>query len=333
MTDDVPALLRAVLAKLDDRTRLAGGPGCATLGEVFSVYCDRHASRRCKTYRQIRSNFERYLGHLRDLSLDMLTADLIQELHDFLADTRGRATANRTLELLRAMLNRAKRWRIVKGENPALVVEPFRLFPRERFLSADELPRFIAAVDSERKQVNRDFFKMLLFTGQRVSNVMAMRWSEIDFDSRLWLIPAPEMKNNRVGVAVLCDAAIEILKRRRIGARTGWVFPGRTLPGRMGYPSRAWARILRRSGLQNFRVHDLRRTHASWMIKSGASLQITGKALNHRSLTATLVYARLDMDPVRAAVEKGVAAMLAAGGLSGENRAYERIAGVLADQA
>lgn len=67
--------------------------------------------------------------------------------------------------------------------------------------------------------------------------------------------------------------------------------------------------------LNDLRVHDLRRTLGSWQAKTGASLAIIGKSLNHRSTNTTAIYARLDLDPVRESVGRATAAMLEAGGL------------------
>ena len=65
--------------------------------------------------------------------------------------------------------------------------------------------------------------------------------------------------------------------------------------------------------LDDIRIHDLRRTMGSWQARTGASLAIIGKSLGHKSQQATAVYARLDLDPVRAAMETATAAMLEAG--------------------
>ena len=67
--------------------------------------------------------------------------------------------------------------------------------------------------------------------------------------------------------------------------------------------------------LNDIRIHDLRRTMGSWQARTGASLVIIGKGLGHKSQQATAVYARLDIDPVRASMERATSAMLVAGGL------------------
>jgi integrase len=53
------------------------------------------------------------------------------------------------------------------------------------------------------------------------------------------------------------------------------------------------------AGLPDVRLHDLRRTLGSWQAIIGSSLPIIGKSLGHKSLTATQIYARLNLDPVR----------------------------------
>ena len=74
-----------------------------------------------------------------------------------------------------------------------------------------------------------------------------------------------------------------------------------------------WARLLKRAGLQDRRLHDLRRSLGSWQAIGGSSLSVIGKSLGHTSLSATAIYARLSFDPVRESVERATAAMLAAG--------------------
>lgn len=65
--------------------------------------------------------------------------------------------------------------------------------------------------------------------------------------------------------------------------------------------------------LPDIRIHDLRRTLASWQVKTGATLPVIGKSLNHRSSATTAIYARMDHDPVREAVTRATDEMLNVG--------------------
>ncbi|HBS78126.1 MAG TPA: recombinase XerD, partial [Pseudomonas sp.] len=67
--------------------------------------------------------------------------------------------------------------------------------------------------------------------------------------------------------------------------------------------------------MTDLRIHDLRRTLGSWQAKTGASLAIIGKSLNHKTHQATAIYARLDLDPVRQSVNTATQAMLEAAGI------------------
>lgn len=67
--------------------------------------------------------------------------------------------------------------------------------------------------------------------------------------------------------------------------------------------------------LLDLRPYDMRRTLGSWQANSGASLQMIGRTLGHKSQAATLVYAHLLMDPIRQSMETATSAILEAGGM------------------
>ena len=70
--------------------------------------------------------------------------------------------------------------------------------------------------------------------------------------------------------------------------------------------------------MADLRIHDLRRTLGSWQARTGASLSIIGKSLNHKSVQTTAIYSRLDIDPIRASVERATSAILTAAGVKPE---------------
>lgn len=61
--------------------------------------------------------------------------------------------------------------------------------------------------------------------------------------------------------------------------------------------------------MTDIRLHDVRRTFGSYQALTGASLQVIGRSLGHKSIAATQIYARLNLDPVRASIEKATEAM------------------------
>ena len=71
---------------------------------------------------------------------------------------------------------------------------------------------------------------------------------------------------------------------------------------------------MRRAEISDFTIHDLRRTFASFQAGLGSSLVVIGRSLGHApGSTATSVYARLDLQPIRNSIQAAVQAMLVAG--------------------
>jgi integrase len=81
----------------------------------------------------------------------------------------------------------------------------------------------------------------------------------------------------------------------------------------MRRPFNGFRALLKRAGIDNFRIHDLRRTLASWQLALGTNLAVIQKTLGHADISTTMIYARLSLDPVRASMEEAARALRAAG--------------------
>jgi integrase len=229
---------------------------------------------------------------------DIRTAEVLK-LQQKIAQEHGLTEANRMLELLRAVFNKAQRWGIAKG-NPALGFERFREVRRDRFLSDDELRRLNAAL-SEESDPLRSYFHLLLLLGVRRSELAAARWADIDFDSQT--LRLTRTKNGEPRLAPLPRAASELLHRLVSFGRSEYVFPGTGKTGHLVEVKSAWRRLCRKAGLTDVTIHDLRRTVGSRMAMAGVNLPTIGRVLGHLNLNATQIYARLDMEAARRALE------------------------------
>jgi len=121
------------------------------------------------------------------------------------------------------------------------------------------------------------------------------------------------MKNRTPQTIPLGEDVLSVLVERRKNTSSFFVFPGNGKTGHLVEPKTGWKRILKRAGLENLRIHDLRRTLGSWQAMTGASLPVIGKSLNHESPATTAIYARIDLDPVRESMQKATTAILEAG--------------------
>jgi len=276
-----------------------------TLGELFDEYMERHLKKSRKTWKVLEDNFNRYFGHWKNHRLSAITRVDVEKLHHSIGQSRGRYAANRALDLLRAMFNKGIRWQLHKGDNPAVGISEFTEQPRDRVLQPEEVERFFRAIDEEVDPDFKDFITLCLLTGQRKSNVLSMRWCDIDFKGHHWNIPGEEMKNNQSLTLALSQSEIDLLKSRKKPNRKEFVFPGDGRTGHYVEPKRAWARLLKRAGIADLHIHDLRRSLASFMANSGADVSLIKSALNHKDIKTTLsVYVRTARSAELSAREK-----------------------------
>lgn len=233
----------------------------------------------------------------------------IIELHIEITKNNGLYVANRVIEFLRAMFN----WKIDNQNweygNPASRIKLNKETSRDRYIKKNEKERFIESLDSEPNEIARDFFFVSILTAARKSNVLAMKWEQIDFDEEIWRIP--KTKNNTPHNVTLIKEVIEILKiRKKRNTKLGFidypfVFPSdRSKSGHLQEPKKIWKKILDRANIKKLRIHDLRRTMGSYMTMQGSNSQTVGKALNHKNPASTLIYSRLDTETVRKAMQK-----------------------------
>ena len=308
-----------------------------TLQDAFDDYFEKHViPQGVKRAEDIKSIWGRFLGRLPDdppklrgrrrtkhpagvdwsqRKLDSIDNTEVRSLHSDIGKTH-RTYANRVVELVSTVYNRAAEWGY-RGANPARGVRPFKETKRARFLNQndpEELKRFFEALADDTSQDFRDFVNLCLLTGARRTNVLAMRWEHINLQATTWTIPAELTKNDEAMVIALVPEAVVILSAR--GANTeGYVFAAPSRDGFITPPKKRWRALLERAKVSDLRIHDLRRSLGSWQAISGASLAVIGKSLGHKSPAATAIYARLHLDPVRASLNAATSAMLLAGGV------------------
>jgi len=147
-------------------------------------------------------------------------------------------------------------------------------------------------------------------TGARRAEVLTMRWDDLSLTRAEWRIP--HTKAGRPHLLPMPHALVATLRSLPRVQGNPYVFPGLDGAGHLQNMKRAWDRIRVKAGIHDVRFHDLRRTVGSWLAGSGESLQLIGKVLNHRDVSTTAIYARLNLDPVRHALERNATKMLEA---------------------
>ena len=293
--------------------------GELTMGALFDLYVEFHGPhKKATSLATDMATWKRYVTGWSGRKLSSIEHSDIQSLHARIGKANGKYAANRLLALLSTAFGVATEhgW---KRPNPCKGCRKFAEKSRDRFLQPEEIPRFLKAVDSLENQTAADAFRLLLWTGARKGNVLAMQWAEIDLPSATWRIP--DTKANESQRVHLTAEAVAILQRLMASANESpFVFPARTAGSAFGHLSdvtKPWNAVREAADLPKLRMHDLRRSLGSWMAAGGASLPVIGKTLGHRNQATTAVYARLNIDPVRAAVDSAVAAMMLANAKGG----------------
>lgn len=318
---DAASIVAAMANGKSVTTVARAGKEEATLETLFEDFITHRRNKRGAyltevTKRDYLSTFNLHFAKLRSRQLSKIKDSEIANLHTKVGKEHP-TRANRIVALASSLYSHAKERKLFAGPNPAAGIKKFPENTRDRFIQADELPRFFEAVAAENNVTIRDYVLVSLLTGARRSNVLAMRWQDVNLDRAEWRIPMT--KNGTPQTVTLSPEVVEILATRKPEKETEndkvtvFVFPGPGESGHLAEPGKGWQRILKAAGIDNLRIHDLRRTLGSWQAKSGASLSIIGKSLNHKSTSTTAIYARLDLDPVRESVNRASSAITAAG--------------------
>lgn len=279
-----------------------------TFGDMFHLFMERHSIQNKKTWKEDESSVNNLLSNWFSKQLSSITKQEVQLVHEKIKNENGLYRANRMLARIRVIYSKAIEWGWV-GINPSQGVKKFKEKSRDRFLHSDELPRFFESVEAETNTTIKDYIYISLFTGARKSNVLAMRWEDINFERREWLIP--ETKNGESLRVHLTGEVLSILQTRLEQYPKGeWVFESIGKTGHLVEPKSGWKRILQRAEIKDLRLHDLRRTLGSWQAATGANSYIIGRSLGHKNPQSTAIYARLSIDPIKDSVEKATQAML-----------------------
>ena len=288
-----------------------------TCAGLFSEWVKDCTARGKKSLSKDQDNYRLHLQGLARKKLSDIQRNEIRKLHSTLSVKSGKFLANRVLALVRALFNFGiKTLDIPNLTNPAAGLKMNREESRDRRLHLDEMPKFFEALAAEENPDMRDYVMLSLLTGARRSNVQAMAWAEINMERRTWTIPGSKAKAKDNITVPLTTTAIEVLQARaEANGAQGWVFPGAGKTGHLVEPKKGWQRLLQRAGIEDLRLHDLRRSLASFQIDAGVSLAVIGKGLGHHSQQTTAVYARLAQDPVADAWQKGTDAILVAAGV------------------
>ena len=201
-------------------------------------------------------------------------------------ETISTSTINRELACLKHMFTMAIQW----GKAEVNPVKKVKLFKennqRVRYLEREEAGRLVECCQGHTRRV----VIIALNTGMRRSELLKLKWSDIDF--RRDIIYLHDTKNGEKRELPMNDAVKQAFIKQPKHKDSDYIFCGRN-----GVPfkdiKKSFLAALRKTGIINFRFHDLRHTFASWLAMSGVDLNTIRVLIGHKSIRMTQRYAHL----------------------------------------
>ena len=234
------------------------------------------------------------------------------DIERLLSKIKGPVLRNRTLALLSRLFNLFEEWELRPlHSNPCARIDKAKERVRERVLSLNELKALARALDDaeERQPVVVNAVRVAATTGLRISEILGIQWKDLDLQSgRVRLTATKTGARNHD----LPNAAISVLASMpRIN---DWVFTI-VARGPLGYSHtrKVFADVVRAAGLEDIKLHDLRRTALTTAAMAGFSALMVKELAGHKTLQMASRYVQLaGSDPVRNAREQVGATIAAA---------------------
>ncbi len=230
--------------------------------------------RKRKTWKDDQSCLKRYvLSKLSGrLAVSLVTADL-EAIHSQLGVAHP-CGANNILSVVRKMFNWGKVAGLIPRDHPSLVsgIVQFPERARKRFITTVEMPRFLQALEQEDNDYAKHAIWLLLLMGLRCNELLKAKWEDIDWDMGTLFIGLT--KNGEPLLAPISEAAMDRFKVIPRTSDNPYIICGRRVGQHLHSLGDAFHRTLKRAGLVNLRIHDLRRTVGSWLAQDGQSLHL-----------------------------------------------------------
>ncbi|MCP4651899.1 MAG: tyrosine-type recombinase/integrase [Candidatus Omnitrophica bacterium] len=206
------------------------------------------------------------------------------------------ATVNRELACLKHMFTKAVAWNKAE-DNPVKKVKLFKENnKRLRYLEQHEVDALLAVCNGYLKNI----VVVALNTGMRRGEILGLKWADIDF--RRGIIYLLETKNGHKREVPMNKSVKQALVRQRKHKDSEYVFYKKD-GSSIGSVKKSFLYAIKKTGIINFKFHDLRHTFASHLVMSGIDLNTVRELLGHKSMQMTLRYAHLSPGFRQGAVE------------------------------
>jgi len=282
--------LGQVANNADPQSQLDGLAAAVSVRELIAQYVEQHAKKKKKSWKCDQNMLQTHLRVLGARPAISVATAQIERIHAAYG-TQFPYAANDLVCIVRKMFNWGRLAGLVPSDmpNPGVGIIRFPERRRRRFVTTVEMPRLLCALEQEENEFARHAIWLLLLIGLRKSELLRARWKDVDWDFKTLFIGLT--KNGEPVLAPLSDAAIDRLKLIPRLADNDYIICGPKPASHLKDLASPWQRVRQAAGLQDLRIHDLRRTVGSWLVQHGESLHLVGAVLNHKDAKTTAGYA------------------------------------------
>ncbi|WP_373054437.1 tyrosine-type recombinase/integrase [Thioalkalivibrio sp.] len=275
---------------------------------TLQEFVDEHYLPHAKATKRSAKDDESRLRHrvlptLGRLPLDAIDKRTVQQLLAKVRTTHSAATHNRVVSLLHRVFALAIEWGFLPegSRNPVTGIKKLPEAQRTRYLNRDELKRFLVALADQPNRRAAALLAICLLTGARIGEVRRMRYADLNLDPEApsWHIPHTNAKSGKSRTVMLSAQAVEVLKALEPVEGNLYVFAGKKEGQPMVAPQKVFENVLEEAEINDFRVHDLRHTWASYAAMSGAPMRALQATLGHHALSMTQRYSHLSDETLR----------------------------------
>jgi integrase len=263
------------------------------LSELVELYLEYSKTHK-RSYERDRSSTKTLLKYMGDRKLNQITPLRIEEyiktrLNQISYRKKGKvspATVNRELACLKHMFTKAIEWSLIY-QNPVKKVKSLKeRNKRLRFLSAEEIEKLLNCCSGYLMPI----VKMAIFSGMRKSEILNLKWKDVDFHNNLILLT--DTKSGKRREIPLNRTLKEVMLSVPRHFKSDYIFCHQD-----GKPysdlRKSFNTTLKKAGIEDFTFHDLRHTFASHMVMNGVDINTLKEILGHSSIAMTQRYAHL----------------------------------------
>ena len=275
---------------------------------TFETFYKEHYLEWCKNRQAYYYSLKKYLLNripdwFRKLKLSEIGVRELELLQtQLLNEGKSIATCNRYLSVIKASFTKAYEWDFIPEERLKTIRKVKNLkgeVKRLRYLTEEEIKALLANCEPHLYPI----VFTALNTGMRKSEILGLKWSNVDLKNDLILLE--KTKNGERREIPINKALKKVLLGLFVDRRldTDYVFVNPATRKRYNDIKRSFNTACKKAGIKDFRFHDLRHTFASHLVMNGVDLKTVQELLGHKKLSMTLRYAHLSQAHKREAVK------------------------------